>query len=128
MKLLLDTHAFIWLSCEPERLPAPVIDACEDGSNQVLLSVVSILEMEIKSALGRLRLDIPPEEMIRKHQEVNDLHVVPVEASHAFALRRLPPLHKDPFDRILLAQALVEGASLVSGDAALADYPVEIVW
>jgi PIN domain nuclease of toxin-antitoxin system len=128
MKLLLDTHAFIWLSCEPERLPPAVVESCEAGGNEVVLSVVSVLEMEIKVASGRLALPMPPDEMIAVHRKENDLIVLPLELAHVHALRDLPPIHKDPFDRLLVARARVEDAAFVSGDARLSGYPVQVLW
>jgi PIN domain nuclease of toxin-antitoxin system len=128
MKLLLDTHVFIWLSCEPERLPAGVVEACESGDNQVVLSVVSVLEMEIKLASRRLVLPMPPDEMLSTHRRENDLAVLDLRLAHVHAFRRLPPVHKDPFDRLLVAQALAEDAVLVSGDKRLSGYPVKILW
>ena len=128
MKLLLDTHAFIWSSTDPQRLPSRVREACRDATNELLLSVVSIVEMEIKIGLGKLRLDMPIDEMVRVNEQENDLQVLPVRAPHAYALRALPPVHRDPFDRLLVAQANVEGASLVSGDDVIARYPVRVFW
>ena len=128
MKLLLDTHAFFWWSIEPERIPDRVLEACEDGTNDIILSVVSILEMEIKTHLGRMELEMPLEELVRLHQTENDLQVLPLEAAHVYALRGLPSLHRDPFDRLLVAQALVEGARIVSSDSVIADYPAEVLW
>ncbi len=128
MKLLLDTHAFIWSTTDPQRLSSRVQEACRDGTNQLILSVVSILEMEIKIGLGKLRLDMPLDEMVRLNEQENDLQVLPVQAAHVYALRGLPPIHMDPFDRLLVAQARVEDAALVSGDKIVARYPVKILW
>jgi PIN domain nuclease of toxin-antitoxin system len=128
MKLLLDTHAFIWWSCDEARLPARVLEACRDDANDLVLSVASILEMEIKTDIGKLRLDMPVDEMVRLNEEDNDLQVLPVQAAHVYALRGLPSLHRDPFDRLLVAQAQVENASLVSGDETVAQYPVKVLW
>ncbi len=128
MKLLLDTHAFIWSTTDPERLPPRVREACRDGTNELVLSVVSIVEMAIKIGLDRLRLDMPIDEMVRVNEQENDLQILPVQAAHAYALRGLPPVHRDPFDRLLVAQARVEGATLVSGDDVVGRYPVSVLW
>lgn len=128
MRLLLDTHAFIWWAAEPQRLPARVLSACEDGDNELLLSVASILEMQIKADLGKLELDKPLEELVRSQERANRIAILPVSAAHAFAIGRLPGLHKDPFDRLLVAQALVEGASIVTSDKTVAAYPAEVFW
>ncbi len=128
MKLLFDTHAFIWSTNDPERLPSRVREACGDGTNQLILSVVSIHEMEIKIGLGKMQVDMPLEELVRLHQVENQVHILPVQAAHVYALRGLPPIHRDPFDRLLVAQAQVEDASLVSGDETVAQYPVNVLW
>ncbi|MDO9303603.1 MAG: type II toxin-antitoxin system VapC family toxin [Anaerolineales bacterium] len=93
----------------------------------LLLSVASIWEMQIKSQLGKLQLRMPLPELIRE-QQGNGLEVLPVEPSHIFALDSLPNHHKDPFDRLLIAQAIVEGAALVSADPLVKQYPVSVEW
>ena len=128
MKLLLDTHAFIWSTNAPERLPSRVREACRDGTNELILSVANIHEMEIKIGLGKMQIDMPLEELVRLHQVENRVQVLPVQAAHVYALRGLPPIHRDPFDRLLVAQANVEDASLVSGDDVIARYPVRVFW
>ncbi len=128
MKLLFDTHAFIWWCSDKARLPARVLEACRDDASDLVLSVVSIVEMEIKIGLGKLRLDMPLDEMVGLNEQENDLQVLPVQAAHAYALRGLPPIRRDPFDRLLVAQADMEGASLVSGDDVIARYPVRVFW
>ena len=128
MRLLLDTHAFIWWDGQSERLPARVLAACRDPANELVLSVASIMEIEIKVEAGRLQLDLPIERMVADHVTENDLRVLPVEAAHVYALRGLPRVHGDPFDRLLVAQALVEGATLVSGDGNIARYGVTVLW
>ena len=84
--------------------------------------------MEIKIGLGKMQVDMPLEELVRLHQVENQVQVLPVQAAHVYALRGLPPLHRDPFDRLLVAQAQVEDATLVSGDETVAQYPVKVLW
>lgn len=127
MKLLLDTHAFMWCDSEPEKLSRRVQELCKDPENILLLSVVSIWEMQIKSQLGKLKLRMPLPELIREQQE-NGIEILPVEPNHTFALDSLPNHHKDPFDRLLIAQAIVEGAVLVSADPLIKQYPVSVEW
>lgn len=128
MKLLLDTHAFIWWATEPEKLSPKAQGSFVDASNSLLLSVVSIWEMQIKSQLGKLRLNLPLRELIESQRQTNSLQVLSVELEHVLALGNLPTHHKDPFDRLLIAQSMVEDAFLVSMDNAFASYAVKLLW
>lgn len=128
MKLLLDTHTFLWWTSEPTRLPRRVLDACGGAGNELLLSAVSILEMQLKLDAGKLDLEMPLPDLVRKHERENDLKVLPVRAAHVYALGDLPRIHGDPFDRLLVAQAVVEDAVLASGDEKVAQYPVKVLW
>jgi PIN domain nuclease of toxin-antitoxin system len=128
MKLLLDTHAFIWWATKPEKLSSKVQGLFADASNSLLLSVVSIWEIQIKSQLGKLQLNLPLRELVEAQQRVNGLWVLAIELEHVLALDSLPAHHKDPFDRLLIAQAAVEDASLVSKDNAFANYEVKLLW
>ena len=128
MILLLDTHAFIWWDSDPARLPSKILALCRDRSNTVLLSVASVWEMQIKLQLGKLRLKSPLAELVASQQHANNLTILPVALPHVLALEGLPAHHKDPFDRLLVAQARIEGAALVSGDPVFADDPVRLLW
>lgn len=128
MKLLLDTHAFIWWASEPEKLSPKVLALCEDGGNSLLLSVASVWEMQIKLQLGKLKLNLPLRELIESQQQTNGLHILSINLEHVLALDALPAHHKDPFDRLLIAQANAEDASLVSMDHVFSDYPVKLLW
>lgn len=108
MKLLLDTHIFIWLATDPGKLPLQARAACQDLNNTLVLSVASVWEIQIKHQLGKLTLVTPLERIIADQQVVNAITLLPVELTHVLALHALPPLHRDPFDRILVAQARVE--------------------
>ena len=101
---------------------------CQDRQNVLLLSVVSIWEMQIKLRLGKLRLALPLKEIIETQQQTNSIEILPVTLAHVLALENLPAYHKDPFDRLLVAQAMVEGAVLVSGDPNIAKYAVQVAW
>jgi PIN domain nuclease of toxin-antitoxin system len=127
MRLLLDTHAFIWWDSDPSRLSAPALAALRDPANTVWLSVVSIWEILIKAQLGKLSVRLPLPDIVAQ-QQANGLQILPVTLPHSLALEGLPPLHKDPFDRLLIAQAVVEGADLVSADRVFVQYPVRLVW
>ena len=128
MKLLLDTHTFIWWDSEPEKLSKRVLDLCQDQTNVMLFSVVSAWEMQIKLQLGKLKLGLPLTEVIESQRKTNAIKVLPVILAHIWALQDLPAHHKDPFDRLLVAQANVEGAVLLSGDPIFAHYPIKLVW
>ncbi|HKQ08234.1 MAG TPA: type II toxin-antitoxin system VapC family toxin [Blastocatellia bacterium] len=128
MKLLLDTHTFIWWANEPEKLSEKVAAACQDSSNMLILSVVSVWEMQIKMQLGKLKINRPIEELIKTQQQANSMQVLPVKLAHVLSLNNLPAHHKDPFDRLLIAQANIEGATLVSVDPAFSSYNVQLLW
>lgn len=93
-----------------------------------MLSVVSLWEMQIKLSLGKLRLTLPLREIIEAQQQTNNVEIVPITLAHVLALESLPSHHGDPFDRMLVAQAMVEGAALVSADSNVAKYAVQVVW
>ena len=128
MKVLLDTHAFIWWDSDPTQLSLQARAACEDRANVVLLSVASAWEMQIKLQLGKLDLRLPLAEVIASQQQSNDIQVLPVALGHVLALQDLPAHHKDPFDRLLIAQANVEEAVLISHDPVFAPYAVKVLW
>lgn len=127
MRLLLDTHAFIWWDSDPARLSPVALDALRDPANEVLLSTVSAWEMVIKAQLGKLALRLPLADILA-HQEANGVRMLPMYMAHVLAVEGLPAIHKDPFDRALVAQAKVEGAELVSTDPIFAQYQVNVRW
>lgn len=127
MKALLDTHAFIWWDSNPTKL-SPAARACiQDPANTVALSVVSIWEMLIKSDLGKLALTRPLRETLAQQQS-NGILILPVFAEHVLALERLPRPHKDPFDRLLAAQSVVEEMVLITADTMFSRYPMTVLW
>jgi PIN domain nuclease of toxin-antitoxin system len=128
MRVLLDTHAFLWWDGAPEQLSPQALALCQDAQNTLLLSVVSIWEMQIKVQLGKLKLSVPLRDMVESQQKVNGIEVLPVTLEHVLAVEELPAYHKDPFDRLLIAQAVVEKAVLLSKDANLTRYGVQVMW
>lgn len=128
MKFLLDTHAFIWWSSEPEKLSKKILAAFEDTENELTLSVASIWEMQIKVQLGKLEITDPIKDLIALHQMGKDLQILPIYLKHVLALENLPVHHRDPFDRILIAQASVERLIIVTKDRIFKEYPVKIFW
>lgn len=128
MKLLLDTHAFIWWANEPEKLSEKVLKACEDEKNDLTLSVVSVWEMQIKIQLGKLHLKHPLKELVSRQQKANNLQILPITLEHVLALEKLPNHHRDPFDRLLIAQSKREKFLLVSKDDVFPQYSVKLFW
>ncbi len=126
MKLLLDTHIFLWLQTEPERLGEhlPVV---EDPRTEMLLSAVVSWEIAIKHGIGRLPLPEPPERYVPERMRLIGARALPIEHTHALGVAALPPLHSDPFDRLLIAQARLLDTPILTADPAVARYPVEVL-
>jgi len=127
MRLLLDTHVFIWWADNPEKLSPAALAALEDEANELLLSVASVWEMQIKIQLGKLKLSLPLKELVKNQQETNNLTVSPVALPHVLALEALPFHHKDPFDRLLIAQSIEQGLTLVTADSQFSAYSVKLL-
>lgn len=128
MKVLVDTHALLWATAEPERLGRAARDLLEDVDVDAFVSVASVWEAAIKCSLGKLSLSLPLPELVARHVVGRGFRLLPVEAHHALAVERLPWHHRDPFDRLLVAQAALEGLVLISRDEALDPYGVRRVW
>ena len=128
-RLLLDSHAFLWFVNDDPRLSRTAREAIEDARNDVLFSVVSVWELSIKARLGRLALKPSVVGFFESQARKNDFTLLPIELRHLAPVSTLPLHHGDPFDRLLIAQALVEGLPLVSGDAAFDAYAeLERLW
>jgi len=123
MRLLLDTHVLLWAAIWPDRLPPAASHLLDDEKNVPIFSVASIWEIGIKRSLGRPDFRVDPR-LLRRGLLDNGYEELPVTGPHAVAVIALPLLHKDPFDRILIAQAITEGVTLVTADATVARYPV----
>jgi PIN domain nuclease of toxin-antitoxin system len=121
MKLLVDTHLLLWAAGQPEKLPAAARRMFKDAENTLIFSAASVWEIAIKQSLGRadFRADA---RLLRRGLLDNGYEELPVTSAHAVAIDMLPQLHKDPFDRILIAQAQVEGILLVTADERVAQY------
>jgi PIN domain nuclease of toxin-antitoxin system len=128
MKLLLDTHTFIWWAIQKARLSAAALAAMQNTQNQLMLSIASLWEMQLKTQLGKLHFNLPLSQLIEDQQRINGLQLLPIEPVHIYALGQLPYHHKDPFDRLLIAQTLTENLLMVSADPAFTAYPVQIIW
>jgi PIN domain nuclease of toxin-antitoxin system len=128
MKLLLDTHTLIWMTSEPHKLSAAASIAITDSSNEVWLSIASIWEIQIKVQIGKLACNPPLAEMVQAQSTTNRLQILAVSLDHIYAIDALPFVHRDPFDRMLVAQANHEGLTLVTSDRVFAGYPVATLW
>jgi len=128
MNLLLDTHVFIWWDSEPGKLSGRALELCEDSGNTLVLSTGSLWEIQIKCQLGKIKLGKPLREIVGEQEEANKIKTLSVEDRHVYELDNLPLIHKDPFDRIIVAQAICEGFKLISHDNKLSQYPVDIEW
>lgn len=128
MALLLDTHAFLCFINNDPRLSSTALKRIADSDTRVLVSVVSAWELVIKLATGKLRLDRPFADLWSESMVANGFDVLDVTAEHVFALEPLPLHHRDPFDRLLIAQAVFEDLELVSADSVFAAYPIRRVW
>lgn len=127
MRILLDTHVWLWMRSAPERLAAPARARLEDGANELFLSVASAWEIAIKYRLGKLRLPEPPARFIPGRMVALRVAALPVELRHTFEVAVLPMHHADPFDRLLVAQARVDRLRLCTADRSLAAYDVELL-
>lgn len=128
MRVLLDTHAFLWWVRDDGRLSGRARDALSDAGNELLFSVVSGWEIAIKAQLGKLRASEDVGAYLSGQLSINSMQVLPIYLSHAVRVADLPNHHRDPFDRLLVAQALVEDLPLVSVDPEISRYPVEVIW
>ena len=127
MHLLLDTHLLVWAMGSPERLPTGLVDMLEDPCNAPVFSVASLWELVMKSALNRPDFNVQPG-LLRRTLLESGWEELPVQAQHVFAVADLPPLHRDHFDRLLLAQAKAEALLLITADQQLAAYPGPVRW
>ena len=127
MRILLDTHVFLWAITNESRLSPAQRDLFLNEASDLFLSAASVWEILIKTGLGWLPMPTPSTDYIGKQMEKNRIALLPIRVAHLAELENLPPLHRDPFDRILVAQARAEKMPLLSADAAIRQYPVEIL-
>lgn len=127
MRVLIDTHVWLWMQAAPDRLADDVADLLAARDTDRLLSVASVWEMVIKHALGRLALPRPPRRYVPERLETSVTAPLAATLQHVLEVATLPAHHRDPFDRLLVAQARVEGVPLVTADDALEAYEVELV-
>jgi len=127
MRILVDTHCWLWMVGEPGRLSSRVRELLRGAENELLLSAASAWEIAIKHSIGRLELPGDPADVVPDWMRRTGVTALPVLHSHALRVASLPPHHADPFDRLLVAQAQLERAPILTADRALGDYDVEIL-
>jgi PIN domain nuclease of toxin-antitoxin system len=128
MRFLLDTHAFLWFIEGNARLSNTGKDHIEDQSHDLLLSIASLWEMAVKISLGKLDLPQPFAEFMQSHLALSAIGLLEISPQHTYAVADLPFHHRDPFDRLLAAQCLSDGLTLISSDGVFEKYGVERVW
>ena len=128
MKLLLDTHNFIWFIEGNPELSSLAKNLIEDSENERLLSIASLWEIAIKTSLGRLNLNATIQQLVDNHVYGNAIALLPITANCLDCLAKLAFYHKDPFDRLIIAQAMVEKLTIVGKDGLFADYDVDCIW
>lgn len=126
MKILLDTHVLLWVAGDPKRLSLHSRKLLEDPQNQLYFSAASLWEISIKNKLGRtdFKVDLP---VLRRNLLDYGFEEITINSAHTLAVEALPNIHKDPFDRMLVAQTIVEGITLMTADSAVAGYPVAVI-
>ena len=122
MRVLLDTHIFIWWNGNADLLSPTARALCEDKGNTLVLSLASVWEMQIKYQLGKLTFNQPLPEIIQSQQRKNGIELLPITPEHIYALHHLRAHHRDPFDRLLIAQATVEQMPLITADSTFFPY------
>ncbi|MBM4307834.1 MAG: type II toxin-antitoxin system VapC family toxin [Deltaproteobacteria bacterium] len=128
MKVLLDTHIFLWWITEDPRLSSKASEIIRDGSNELFLSAASGWEIAIKAKLNRIQLPTTPEKFISEQLRINGIQGLPILMSHALHVYNLPNHHRDPFDRILIAQCQSEGLPILTADPSFTPYKIEAIW
>ena len=128
MRVLLDTHTFLWFITADPKLSSPAQQTLAAGSNQLLMSLASVWEIAIKVGTGRLPISASLDTFIPEQLRSNRIELLPIVMEHTFEVARLPLHHRDPFDRIIIAQAIREGMPLVSADEAFDAYPIHRIW
>lgn len=128
MNLLLDSHAFVWTHEEPHKLSVKVAFEILNPANRIYLNAASVWELPIEIGLGKFRFNDTLENVITEQQHTNGLEILSVNLSHALYLKNPPLHHKDPFDRIIISQAITENISLISADPKFSLYAAKLLW
>ena len=128
MNLLLDSNILIWFTLTPDRLSTKVTQLIADKNNNLFISVASIWEIQIKLQLQKLTLNLSLSTVVKDLQQNSDIQILDITLAHIYALDNLPNEHRDPFDRIMIAQAMVEKMPFLSADKVFDLYPIERIW
>lgn len=128
MKAIMDTQAFLWWIMDDQRLSPPARSVIADGSNELYLSVASVWEIVIKVRIGRLKLSDKPEILIPEHLVKNSFESLDINIRHVLNIANLPEYHKDPFDRIIISQSIIEDFNIITSDREFSKYKVKIIW
>src|SRR3954451_12872313 len=128
MRFLIDTHCGLWAVTSPDRLGPTATAMIESRDNKVILSVVSTLEIAIKASIGKLHLSEPADDFVRSQMAALAMTSLPVYLSHSLRVGELPRHHRDPFDRLLVAQCQIERLPFMTADEAITQYDVDIIW
>ena len=127
MNLLLDSHTFVWTHEEPRKLSAKAAAEIKNPANDLFLSAASVWELQIKIQIGKFKFNDTLENVIAEQQLINGIQILPVNLTHVLYLKNLPLHHRDPFDRLLISQAIVENMTLVSADPKFSAYQVNLL-
>ena len=128
MKILLDTHAFLWWITDDSRLSLRAREAISNEENELFISAATGWEIAIKVRIGRLKLSDEPQRFVPEQLRLNAFKPLPIGMNHALHVSTLPDHHRDPFDRMLISQAQVEGMPIVSADPNIGKYQLEVIW
>ena len=128
MRAMLDTNAFLWFISDSKKLGANARNCIADRENVLFLSIASLWEIAIKSSLGKLEMLLPFDQLIPEQLEINSINILPIEIIQLSRLIQLPFYHRDPFDRMIIAQCISEGLPVVSSDESFQKYPIDIIW
>jgi len=128
MKILLDAHTFLWWITDNSKLSSRAREIITDVDNELFLSAVTGWEITIKVQIGRLKLFDEPQLFIPEQMRINGINSLPIQMSHVLHVFTLPYHHRDPFDRLLIAQAQLEGLSILSSDPHIEKYQIEVIW
>ena len=126
-KYLIDTHCWLWWHIDPDRLGKRTIKLIENQESTIFFSIVSAWEIVIKYNSKKIELPLPPSDYIRKRLEISYMEVIPVNLSHVLQVEKLPDHHKDPFDRLLIAQAITEKLTVITADRQFQDYKIKMI-
>ncbi|MEK6581539.1 MAG: type II toxin-antitoxin system VapC family toxin [Nitrospirota bacterium] len=128
MRALLDTHTFIWWIMDDPKLPSYVRSIISDGDNELFFSAASCWEIAIKAQIGRIKLPSRPDIFISEQLALNAVQTLPIQVSHALHVFNLPRLHRDPFDRMIIAQSQLEDLLVLTLDPLIAKYKIKTIW